>query len=89
MTFAGLRVIESSYAEVPGKPVMVLRTWRERLFTRPWRPLKKHRMVTPMVPAIFELRDKGIIITHPSFVPEFRKITESTRERFSYLRFGA
>lgn len=48
--FKGMRVIESALLEEDGEPYAVYRTWRERLFSRPWRPLVATRMVTPRIP---------------------------------------
>jgi hypothetical protein len=49
--FRGIRIIESIACVEPGEPIAVRRTWRERLFSRPWRPLEATKMVTPMLPS--------------------------------------
>ena len=41
-TFAGLKVIEIPYATT------VSRSWSERLFSWPWRPLKREKVVENM-----------------------------------------
>lgn len=65
-----LPVIYSPFAY---ENISVKRTWRERLFTRPWRPRQKHRLETK--PAIFVARQtttifpsscQCIIIAHPA-----------------------
>lgn len=62
----GMRILENPHLTVPGVPYAVRRTWRERLFTRPWRPLQRDRMVTPMLPSrsCYILSD-GSIAMHP------------------------
>jgi hypothetical protein len=49
-TFYGLRIIESVHLVQDGEPYEVRRSWRDRLFTRPWRPLVRTRTVVPKVP---------------------------------------
>lgn len=46
----GMDIYENPAMVVPGKPERVRRTWRERLFSLPWRPLQATRVVIPMVP---------------------------------------
>ena len=66
MHFNGLQVITSVNLTVPGEPVEIPRSWRERLFTRPWQPLKRTRTVTPQIPhpGALIMRDK--ILMHPA-----------------------
>ena len=46
--FAGMRVV---ILEDP-TPRVVRRSWRERLLSRPWRPLETHRTI-PAAPRLF------------------------------------
>jgi hypothetical protein len=55
MTFGGIQIKVSPWAMVPGKPIQVKRPWRERLFSRPWRPWVKTRLVIPTVPGMLQL----------------------------------
>ena len=41
----GLRIIENPLMVEDGEPYEIRRTWRERLFSWPWRPLRATRMV--------------------------------------------
>lgn len=65
--------------------VKVKRTWRERLFTRPWQPWKSYRRETKKEPAIFVLRQfsflgtyQRVVVAHPSFQSQ---IAEMFREK--------
>jgi hypothetical protein len=66
-----------------GEPYEVRRTWYERLFTRPWRPLTTTRWVVPKVPmkSIIHLSD-GTMIMHPTTLEEMKAtlIKEDTHE---------
>ena len=61
--FFGIKVviINSLYETVP---VKVSRTWKERLFTFPWHPLQKTKIVHEQHPAIY--KHGGVIYAHPS-----------------------
>jgi hypothetical protein len=50
MEMYGYKFIESWLMTEPGKPYDVPRTWKERWFTRPWRPWKRTKTITPQVP---------------------------------------
>jgi hypothetical protein len=65
--FHTVRVIESEYM-VDTETVTVRRSWRERLFSLPWRPLtatKQETRTTPR-PSALQLRN-GDLIVHPHF----------------------
>jgi hypothetical protein len=51
----------------PGEPVQVKRTWRDRLFSTPWSPLRTHTTQVPMVPShnVFS-PSPGVLICHPA-----------------------
>lgn len=65
-SFAGMKVIYSEFLTQPGEPYEARRSWRERLLTRPWRPLQATRTVTPQVPykGAFQL-DRNTLVMHP------------------------
>ncbi|NIQ88650.1 MAG: hypothetical protein GWN93_06045 [Deltaproteobacteria bacterium] len=48
--YRGVQVIESVHCT---KNVWVPRTWRERLFTLPWRPLRKMKYMTVPDPELY------------------------------------
>jgi hypothetical protein len=73
VTFGGKRVIESVALVQDGQPYTVRRTWRERLFSRPWRPCVSTRIVVPKVPYRGALwLDAHTVLMHPAFVRELR-----------------
>jgi hypothetical protein len=62
----GLKVIESPYLEQDGTPYDVRRTWRQRLFSRPWRPFVTTYTVVPRVPLEgFVQLNPHTIVMHP------------------------
>lgn len=73
----GTRIIESPYLTEPGEPVSVRRTWRERWLTRPWRPFRRTRLITPQVPSrqVFQLPD-GTMLMHPVTRAHLRQVLE-------------
>lgn len=48
----------------------VKRTWSERLFTRPWRPLKTHKVVVTQVASRKVLKIHGNYFAHPDLIAE-------------------
>lgn len=76
MTFNGMRVIESVYLEQDGEPYTVTRGWRERLFSRPWRPFVATRIVVPKVPYRGAVRlDANTLVMHPQTLRQMREFT--------------
>jgi hypothetical protein len=71
--FGGLQVIEDIRMTVAGEPYEVVRTWKERLFTKPWRPLKKTRTVVPQVPSREVIRFQNKMVCHPEVAKELRR----------------
>ncbi len=65
-SFNGMRVITSLWMTEAGEPYQVRRTWRERLFTRPWRPLVATRTIVPQVPMrdVIQL-NASTLVMHP------------------------
>lgn len=68
--FLGMTVIESTELTVPGPERTARRSWRERLFSRPWRPLVKTRTYTPRLPhpggVRFENDGRHYLMMHPA-----------------------
>jgi hypothetical protein len=61
----GLTIIESMNMTEDGNPVEVSRTWKERLFSRPWRPLKKTYSYIPQIPRTDILIMGNKAVMHP------------------------
>jgi hypothetical protein len=75
--FSGMRIIENANLTEPGEPVSVRRSWRERLFSRPWKPWQATRLVIPQIPyhGAIRLNDRTLIM-HPGTLRELRKQLE-------------
>lgn len=77
----GLPLYESRFMTEAGEPYEVRRTWKERLFTRPWRPFKATKMIVPQVPQkeILVWRGAGglAMIMHPVVASNLRKLMRS------------
>lgn len=69
------RIIESLLMADDGEPYEVPRTWKERLLTRPWRPLKTTRMVVPKIPKKDAMRFRdGTLVMHPVTAAKLRAV---------------
>ena len=62
----GVKIIVNENLTEDGEPYEITRTWKERLFTLPWKPLRKTKTVIPQVPSsqIYGLED-GTFVMHP------------------------
>jgi hypothetical protein len=69
--FCNVRVYENIYLTVPET---VKRTWKERLFTRPWRPFRKTKVI--QVPNPDLIKTSVGLIGHPDTVAKLRKMLE-------------
>jgi hypothetical protein len=77
-TFASVRLIESPYLTV-AVSFVVRRPWRERLFSRPWRPCQRTRTVIQQEPSRGALQlPNGDIVMHPEMA---RRLRESLATR--------
>lgn len=75
-----VRIIEDVNLTEDGPPITVHRTWRERLFSRPWRPFMRTKEVTPKVPYRGALKmPDGSLVMHPATAREFRNLTEKDK----------
>ena len=65
-SFNGVRITEDINMVVPGEPYEKQRTLKERLFSLPWRPLKKTKTITPMVPSKEIICWENQFVMHPA-----------------------
>lgn len=69
------RIIESLLMVDDGEPYAVSRSWKERLLTRPWQPLKSTSMVTPKIPKKYALQFRnGDLVMHPVTAAKLRAV---------------
>lgn len=61
----GMRVIVDSQLVEPDGTVDVRRTWRERLFSIPWRPLEATKPVQTFRPSREVIQVNGRLLMHP------------------------
>jgi hypothetical protein len=75
LLFQGMRVIESTYLTQSGEPCEVRRSWRERLFSWPWRPLQATRWFVPQIPYRGAIQlNANTLVMHPQTLCEMRKL---------------
>lgn len=72
-TFVGLRIIEDSTMVIDGEPIKVVRSWKERIFSLPWRPLKRAKIVVSKVPNPNVYRYKDYMVMHPDIAKQLRE----------------
>ena len=72
--FTGMRVLESVDCVRDGEPYQVRRRWRDRLFSRPWRPWVATLTVVPKIPHSLQLGPRTIL-AHPAIVRRLREIS--------------
>jgi hypothetical protein len=70
----GTEIIESIYSigKIGTEPKIVNRTWKERLFSRPWKPWVKTKTIQVDVlgPVMYQVGNKFLV--HPSLMPGLR-----------------
>lgn len=76
---SGFRVIEDNSMVEDGEPYKVKRTLKDRLFSRPWKPLKTQRTVVPKKPKRVALTIGNTLIVHPEMAKEFRELIAKAR----------
>lgn len=76
----GIRIIEDASLTIVGDPIEVERSWKERLFSLPWRPWKKVKIIIPQVPDPHIYQFEGTMVMHPTIV---KQIKENCKDRYS------
>lgn len=66
----GIRIF---YSNLMDNPEIVVRTWKERLFTRPWNPRQKIKTIHRPYMAIIN----GDLYAHPTMKEQIENIKES------------
>jgi len=69
----GMRIIENPNLLVPGEPKIIVRTWKERIFSLPWRPWRASKTIIPMVPSKEILQYGNRWIMHPSMAEQIKR----------------
>ena len=72
-TFGGIQVIEGVNMTVAGELYEVSRTWKDRVFTWPWNPLRKTYTIIPQVPSDEIIRFKDKMVCHPTIANKLRQ----------------
>lgn len=80
----GINIIESRYLTEPGAPVQVKRSWRTRLFSRPWQPWRATDTFTPQIPAkAGYMLDAHTMVMHPDTLRALcQQLPKIDHERF-------
>ncbi len=78
---AGMKIVTSLHMVEAGEPYEEIRTWRERLFSTPWRPLQAMRTVVPVVPKREAIRlPDGALVMHPIILEELKRHIQRTEK---------
>ena len=75
-------ILENPLLLIDGEPYEVQRTWKERLFTTPWRPFKRTKTIIPKVPDKFVYFIEGgkVCIAHPASARIIREKLEAIKK---------
>ena len=77
----GIRVLVDPNLTEAGEPVKTKRTWRERLFTLPWRPFMGTKTHIPRVPSRNAIRlPSGDLVVHPAMFEEIKRQVPSKEQ---------
>lgn len=71
--FNGVRIVTDCNMVEPGPVEEIKRTWKERLFTRPWKPFKTVKTIIPLVPMTKVFMHDDCWIMHPDILDELKK----------------
>ncbi len=71
----GHQIIENQNMTVEDGTTTVKRSWGERIFTRPWKPLMSTREVARFVPDpdVYLIRSTNLIVAHPATAAILRR----------------
>jgi len=72
--FNGMRIITSLDMVEEGTPYEVKRTWKERLFTLPWKPFYATKTAVPLIPKqTATFLPNGTLVMHPEMYDKIQK----------------
>jgi len=81
MRYCGKEIITSLHMTKTSDPFSVKRTWRERLFSWPWRPWQTTKMITKQIPSdeVYVFEDR--MMMHPETLRQLQaELKEHTNE---------
>ena len=83
-TLGGMKVQFSKTLTMDGEPYQKKRTWPERLFSKPWRPMVKTLTVVPQIPSdeIIIAPGHDTIIVHPETWPRIQRMINEHNKAF-------
>lgn len=75
LTFNGITILPNANMTEHGEPINIRRTWKQRLFSWPWKPWCNIMTVTPYTPSkkVYMLKSQGIAFAHPAVIDELRR----------------
>lgn len=76
----GFQIVETELMTLPAETLTFRRTWRERLLTFPWHPMRKWRHVTlPPAPRndLIVSHELGRIYCHPTVAAKLRELSKA------------
>lgn len=78
----GYRVVTDPLLTEEGPKIEVPRTWRERLFTRPWNPFRKTKWIGTRIPSkqVIKAENQRLLIMHPVLWERLQKAGECNHE---------
>lgn len=77
LSYMGYKIVPSNLL-VDHKTKKVVRTFKERLFSLPWRPLRKFKIVSYTIPIqSILITNSGKMICHPTIYEKIKKAIES------------
>lgn len=80
MIISGITIKTNPNLVVPGETKAVKRTWRERLFSRPWRPLQTHNYIQTYDPDPNFYDIGGVMFCHPVLLDKLVTAIEASKK---------
>ena len=76
------QIIENKNMTIADGTIIIKRSWRERIFSRPWRPLQRTREIIRFIPDphIYLIRGKNMIVAHPTTAIKLRQEIQKREE---------
>ena len=82
----GINIVEDINLTLPGETIEVERSWKERLFTLPWRPFTKTKIKMLMLPSpeLYLFREHNLIVGHPETIKKLYKELEKVNAETAF-----